>query len=98
MIFFTEKEGSIDGHTINFNLGKKDFDLKSIHDNNKNTANENYKIYFEIKKNVTNESAKEKIDKMSNVLNITIKQLIQNKKKNIVSRFLKDIFIILINK
>ena len=38
---------------------------------------------------MTNESAKEKIDKMSNDLNITIKQLIQNKKKNIVSRFLK---------
>ena len=34
-LFFTEKEGSIDGHTINFNLGKNDFDLKSIHDNNK---------------------------------------------------------------
>ena len=64
----------------------------------KKTANENHKIYFEIEKNVTNESAKEKIDKMSNVLNITIEQLIQNKKKNIVSRFLKDIFIILINK
>ena len=88
-LFFTEKEGSIDGHTINFNLGKNDFDLKSIHDNDKKTSNENYRIYFEIEKNVTNESAKEKIDKMSNDLNITIKQLIQNKKKNIVSRFLK---------
>ena len=55
----------------------------------KKTANDYYKIYFEIEKKVTNESAKEKIDKMSNDLNITIKQLIQNKKKNIVSRFLK---------
>ena len=55
----------------------------------KKTANENYKIYFEIEKNVTNESAKEKIDKMSNDLNITIKQLIQNKKKNIILKFLK---------
>ena len=33
--FFTEKQGSIDGHTINFNLGKNDFDLKSNQDNNK---------------------------------------------------------------
>ena len=35
MIFFTEKEGFIDGHTINFNLVKNDLDLKSIQDNNK---------------------------------------------------------------
>ena len=33
-LFFTEMEGSIDGHTISFNSGKNDFDLKSIYDNN----------------------------------------------------------------
>ena len=88
-LFFTENEGSIDGHTINFHLGKKHFDLKCFNDNDKKTVNENYKIYFEIDKDTTNELAKEKIDKMSNDLNITIEQLIQNKKKNIVSRFLK---------
>jgi len=63
--------------------------LKCFYDNDKKTINENYKIYFEIDKDTTNELAKEKIDKMSNDLNITIEQLIQNKKKNIVSRFLK---------
>ena len=88
-LFFTEMEGSIDGQTINFNSGKNDFDLKPIYDNNKKTANENYKIYFEIDKYSANISAKEKIDKMSKELNLTIEQLIQNKKKNIVSRFLK---------
>ena len=88
-LFFTEMEGSIDGHTIDFNLGKEEFDLKSIHNNDKKTANEKYKMYFEIPSNEPDESAKEKIDKMSNDLNLTIDQLIQNKKRNIVSRFLK---------
>ena len=55
----------------------------------KKTANENCKIYFVLDKDRINESSKKKIDKMSNDLNITIEQLIQNKKKNIVSRFLK---------
>jgi len=88
-LFFTEMKGSIDGHTINFNLGKNKFDLKSIHNSDKKTANENYKIYFDLSKDEPDESAKTKINKMSTDLKLTLKQLIQNKKKNIVSRFLK---------
>ena len=65
-LFFTENEGSIGGiddHAIDFNLGKNDCNLKSIHNTDKKSANENYKRYFELPTNESDESAKEKIVK-----------------------------------
>ena len=88
-LFFTEQKGSINGHTIDFNFGKDKFDLKSIHNSSLKTANEEYKIYFEIPFSNSNESAKETIEKKANDLKLTIEQLLQFKKKNIITRFLK---------
>ena len=88
-LFFTEKEGSIDGHTIDFNLGKDKFNLKSIHSKYEKTAKEDYKIYFDISPDEPNKSVKETLNKMSTDLNLTFKQLIQSKKKTIITRFLK---------
>ena len=88
-LFFTEEEGLIDNQKINFNYGKDKFNPRifSSHINNDNV--ENYKQYFDISKNITNSSIKEMIGEKATEFNLSISELIQNKKKTIVSRFLK---------
>ena len=88
-LFFMEKEALIDNQKINFNYGKDKFNLRSFSSNINNENVNNYKQYFDINKDNTNTFSKEMIDCKANEFNMDIKQLIDSKKKNIVSRFLK---------
>ena len=88
-LFFMEKEAIIDNQKINFNYGKDKFNLRSFSSNINKDNVENYKQYFDINKDNTNTFCKEIIDEKAIEFNMDINQLIESKKKNIVSRFLK---------
>ena len=80
-LFFTEKSDKIDEVEIEFNFGKNDFYLKSIKERNEKEINL-FKKYYEI-----NSEDEEKI--CENEEEEIVEQFIQNKKKAIISRFLK---------
>ena len=77
-LFFTEEKGEIDEQLIDFKYGKNDFLLNSITDKNykEKKIGENYKELFKISDNI--EETETEID-----------QLIESKKKDIISTFLK---------
>ena len=80
-LFFTEKTDKIDEVEIEFKFGKKDFYLKSIKESNEEEINL-FKKYYEI--NSEDEKKLSEIEEEE-----LVKQFIQNKKKEIISRFLK---------
>lgn len=74
-LFFTEQKGDIDNVEIEFNLGKTNFHLKSLK-KDKVKDIEEYKTTYNL-------------DDLKNKNDDFVKQIIQVKKKNIISKFLK---------
>lgn len=89
-LFFTEGEGTFnDSNKITFDCGKDKFKLKSKSKGNKKEVIEEYKEFFDIPKETPNSSIKNKINEKAKELDMEVFQLIKNKKKTIISQFLK---------
>jgi len=88
-LFFTSSQGPINDHNINFNYGKNNFGIKSITKKEPKEVIEEYKEYFDIPLETPNNEIKEMIEKKAKGLDMSVFQLIENKKKSIISRFLK---------
>lgn len=87
-LFFTGKKGHINNHDINFKEDRGNFDLKFVSKLNK-TKQETFKEYFEIPCKTDNCELKKSIEKKASDLDLSFEQLIINKKKLIISRFLQ---------
>ena len=88
-LFFTESEALIDDTEIKFDKGKNNFSLNSVHDLKSNTIIETYKQYFDIPLDETEKETKKQLKLKASNLQIDAIQLMESKKKNIVSKFLK---------
>ena len=88
-LFFTGNQGPINDHNIKFNYGKNNFGIKSIYKSQSKEVIEDCKEYFDIPLETPNNKIKEIIESKAKGLDMSVLQLIENKKKNIISRFLK---------
>ena len=88
-LFFTRGEGYINDHKIEFNYGKNNFGIKSIDKMKSEEVIKEYKEFFDIPVETQKNEIKETITKKADHLKMTVLQLIENKKKNIISQFLK---------
>ena len=88
-LFFTGNQGPINDHNIKFNYGKNNFGIKSIYKKQSKEVIEDCKEYFDIPLETPNNKIKEIIESKAKGLDMSVLQLIENKKKNIISRFLK---------
>jgi hypothetical protein len=91
-LFFTEGEDSINNYNINFDSGKDKFNLRSVSSvsNIKDSSIiDSYKEYFDIPIKETKKDTKKLISDQAHHLEISVAQLIETKKKIIVSKFLK---------
>ena len=88
--FFLEKVGNLDNVEIEFNSGKKDFLLSSVHNNDENNIN-NYKTFYKIKSEDFdgNEFLKKKKAELDELEEKQLKEFIQIKKDVIITKFLK---------
>ena len=88
-LFFTGNQGPINDHNIKFNYEKNNFGIKSIYKKQSKEVIEDCKEYFDIPLETPNNKIKEIIESKAKGLDMSVLQLIENKKKNIISRFLK---------
>ena len=88
-LFFTRGEGYINEHKIKYNCGKNNFGIKSIYKKKSEEVIKEYKEYFDIPLETQKNEIKGIIENKADKLKITVLQLIENKKKNIISKFLK---------
>jgi len=88
-LFFTGGQGPINDYNIDFSYGKNNFAIKSRNIEESKKVIEEYKVYFDIPLETPNNGIKEKIIQKAKGLDMEVCQLIENKKKNIISRFLK---------
>ena len=88
-LFFVKKEGKIDDQIIDFKVGKNNFELMSASKVKDKIKKEKYKEYFDIPFDKKDNEIKNFIDNNARQLNITVEQLIKNKKKTIITTFLK---------
>ena len=88
--FFLEKAGNLDNVEIEFNSGKENFLLSSVHINDKNNIN-NYKTFYEIKSEEFNnyEFLRKKKTELDELEENQLKEFIQIKKDTIITKFLK---------
>ena len=90
-LFFTEKTGKIDNVEIEFSLGKNEFLLNSIHENNDKGKNI-FKDFYKLTKN--DKQPSNKIETLQNIIyeneeDENLKIFIHNKKYVIISSFLR---------
>ena len=91
-LFFTEGEDSINNYNINFDSGKDKFNLRSVSSVSiikDSSIIDSYKEFFDIPIKETKKDTKKLIFGQADHLKISVDQLIETKKKNIVSKFLK---------
>ena len=91
-LFFTEGEDSINNYNINFDSGKDKFNLRSVSSVSiikDSSIIDSYKEFFDIPIKETKKDTKKLIFGQADHLEISVDQLIETKKKNIVSKFLK---------